>query len=293
MRSLKPLGFQINLLLTIKIIKLVFLQPPMVEERITLGDVDEDRFDRARRIDWLDMNSIAKAKVLMVGAGAIGNEVGKNLVLSGFKDITIVDMDSIVHSNLARCLFFSDNDAIEGKFKSTIVANGMSAIDTSVKIKPIIGTIQEQGEEFIRQFDIVMGCLDNVLARLHVNSQCCFHEVPYIDGAMDGFNGKVQVIVPNAGPCLECGMNDSHAKIVEQRFSCTGNDISLFLPKIGAEITTTSIVGAMMVREALKLASGKPEFCISNVVYYSGQRNSIDELEIPIRENCPNHNLER
>ncbi|MCK5024634.1 MAG: ThiF family adenylyltransferase [Thermoplasmata archaeon] len=265
----------------------------MVEECIAPGDVDEDKFDRARRIDWLDIDAIARVRVLMVGAGAIGNEVGKNLILSGFKDMTVVDMDRVVHSNLARCLFFSDADAVDRRFKAKIVADSMSALGTDLKVKPIIGTIQEQGEKFIKKFDIVFGCLDNVLARLHVNSQCCFHGVPYIDGAMDGFNGKVQVILPIQGPCLECGMNDSHAKIVEQRFSCTGNDISLFLPKIGAEITTTSIVGAMMVREALKLASGKSEFCINNVIYYSGQRNSLDELDISIQKDCPNHKFER
>ncbi len=261
----------------------------MVEECIAPDAVDEDKFDRARRIGWLDIDSISKSKVLMVGAGAIGNEVGKNLVLSGFKDITVVDMDRIVHSNLARCLFFSDNDAVEGKLKAKIVAAGMNALDNGVVAKPVIGTIQEQDEGFIRQFDIVLGCLDNVLARLHVNSQCCFHGVPYIDGAMDGFNGKVQVIVPSAGPCLECGMNDTHAKIIEQRFSCTGNDISLFLPKIGAEITTTCIVGAMMVREAMKLASGKQEWVIKNVAYYNGANNSLDILEISNNPECPNH----
>ena len=253
------------------------------------GHADEDKFDRARRIGWLDIDAIAKVRVLMVGAGAIGNEVGKNLILSGFKDITVVDMDKVVYSNLARCLFFSDSDAVDGGYKAKIVADGMSALDSGVKVTPIIGTIQEQGDEFIKQFDIVFGCLDNVLARLHVNSQCCFHGVSYIDGAMDGFNGKVQVILPDTGPCLECGMNNTHAKIIEERFSCTGNDISLFLPKIGAEITTTSIIGSMMVREALKLVSGKPEFCINNVMYYNGQRNSMDELEISIRKECPNH----
>ena len=261
----------------------------MVEECIAPGEVDTDRFDRARRINWLDMDSISKARVLMVGAGAIGNEVGKNLILSGFKDITVVDMDRIVHSNLARCLFFSDNDAVEGRLKAEIVAAGMAALDPGAKVKPLAGTIQEQGDDFIQEFDIVLGCLDNILARLHVNSQCCFHGVPYIDGAMDGFNGKVQVILPGQGPCLECGMNDSHAKIVEQRFSCTGNDISLFLPKIGAEITTTSIIGAIMVREGIKLASGKHESCIKNVVYYNGLRNTQNELEILVREDCPNH----
>lgn len=265
----------------------------MAEECIAPGEIDSDRFDRARRINWLDMNSISRARVLMVGAGAIGNEVGKNLVLSGFRNITVVDMDRVVHSNLARCLFFSDVDAVEGRLKAKLVARGMMALDPTINVKSIVGTIQEQGDDFISQFDIVLGCLDNVLARLHVNSQCCFHGVPYVDGAMDGFNGKVQVILPGHGPCLECGMNDSHAKIVEQRFSCTGNDISLFLPKIGAEITTTSIVGAIMVREALKLNSGKPDSCIQNVIYYNGLKNTMDELEIDIREDCPNHDFEK
>ena len=261
----------------------------MVEECIAPGDVDEDRFDRARRISWLDIDSIAKARVLMVGAGAIGNEVGKNLVLSGFRDITVVDMDRVVSSNLARCLFFSNDDVVEGKFKAELVANGMAALDSDVKVKSIVGTIQEQGEDFIAQFDIVLGCLDNILARLHVNSQCCFHGIPYIDGAMDGFNGKVQVILPGKGPCLECGMNDSHAKIVEQRFSCTGNDISLFLPKIGAEITTTSIIGAIMVREAVKLISRKNQWIIENVAYYNGMNNSLEIFQIQKNPNCLNH----
>jgi len=261
----------------------------MVEEHIAIGEVDADRFERARRIDWLDMNSISKTRVLMVGAGAIGNEVGKNLVLSGFRDITVVDMDRVVRSNLARCLFFSETDAVEGHLKAKIVSEGMARFDSCADIRPVIGTIQEQGDGFIRHFDVVLGCLDNVLARLHVNSQCCFHGVPYIDGAMDGFNGKVQVVLPGNGPCLECGMNYSHAKIVEQRFSCTGNDVSLFLPKIGAEITTTSIVGAIMVREALKLASGKQELAVKNVVYYGGESNRIDIFEIQKDPKCQNH----
>ncbi|MCK5310027.1 MAG: ThiF family adenylyltransferase, partial [Thermoplasmata archaeon] len=103
------------------------------------------------------------------------------------------------------------------------------------------------------------------------------------------FNGKVQVILPGKGPCLECGMNDSHAKIVEQRFSCTGNDISLFLPKIGAEITTTSIIGAIMVREAVKLISRKNQWIVENVAYYNGMNNSLEIFQIQKNPNCLNH----
>jgi molybdopterin/thiamine biosynthesis adenylyltransferase len=261
----------------------------MAEERVVLGEQDKDRFDRAKRMGWLDVDAISRARVLMVGAGAIGNEAAKNLVLSGFRKVTVVDMDRVVDSNLARCLFFSETDATSRGLKADIVANGMMRLEHNVKATAIIGKIQEQGDGFVRDFDVALGCLDNVLARLYLNAQCYYNRIPYIDGAMDGLRGKVQVVIPPETPCLECGMNRSHGRIVEQRFSCTGNDVSLFLPKIGAEITTTSIIGAMQVREAVKLFSGKSDECIKNVVYYDGMKNSLEVLEIDKNPDCPNH----
>jgi molybdopterin/thiamine biosynthesis adenylyltransferase len=82
----------------------------------------EDRFERSKRIKWLDMDAIQSSKVLIVGAGAIGNEVAKNLVLSGFRNITILDMDYIERSNLNRCIFFSELDANQKRLKAEVVA---------------------------------------------------------------------------------------------------------------------------------------------------------------------------
>ena len=68
-------------------------------DTVSAGFEDKDRYDRQRRIAWMDMDSISSANVLVAGAGALGNEVVKNLVLSGFRRITVVDMDDIVISN--------------------------------------------------------------------------------------------------------------------------------------------------------------------------------------------------
>ncbi|MCK4266806.1 MAG: ThiF family adenylyltransferase, partial [Thermoplasmata archaeon] len=125
----------------------------MVREFLKPGDVDEDRFERAKRIDWLDFDSIVKAKILMVGAGAIGNETGKDLVLSGFRDITVVDMDHIVSSNLARCLFFSDRDAEGKEMKARVVAEGMMVLGDDITVRPITSKVQELGEDFVSKFD--------------------------------------------------------------------------------------------------------------------------------------------
>ncbi|MEY3736775.1 MAG: hypothetical protein RLZZ251_491, partial [Actinomycetota bacterium] len=69
-------------------------------------DLEEDRYARQTLIKWWDQKALLKSHVLVVGAGALGNEIVKNLALVGVGNISIVDMDHIENSNLARCIFF-------------------------------------------------------------------------------------------------------------------------------------------------------------------------------------------
>jgi molybdopterin/thiamine biosynthesis adenylyltransferase len=248
-------------------------------------EYDRDRFDRMKRIEWLDMDRIRGSKCLVVGAGALGNEVVKCMLLAGFGDITLVDMDEVAVSNLSRCVFFRDGDA--GRKKAEVVAERAAELYPGSKITPVASRVQEL-EDW--DFDIVMGCLDNISARLHVNSHARYHKVPYVDGATDGFRGKVQVVL-ESGPCLECGMNGSHMKLIDERFSCTGGGM-IFIPKIAAEITTTSVIAAVQVREAMKLLSGKRELIIMNVMYYDGLSGAMQSFEVPEDSNCTNRNTE-
>jgi ThiF family len=62
---------------------------------------DDDRYSRLRLISWWRQERLAAAKVLVVGAGALGNEVLKNLALLGVGTIHLIDLDEIEPSNLA------------------------------------------------------------------------------------------------------------------------------------------------------------------------------------------------
>ncbi|MCL1979384.1 MAG: ThiF family adenylyltransferase [Methanomassiliicoccaceae archaeon] len=245
-------------------------------------EYDSDRFDRMRRIDWLDVDTMQKAKCLIVGAGALGNEVVKCMLLAGFRDITLVDMDEVVTSNLSRCVFFREGDG--GRNKAEAVAERARELYPGSEIKTVVSRIQEL-EDW--DYGIVLGCLDNISARLHVNSHARYHRIPYIDGATDGFRGKVQVVL-GSGPCLECGMNSSHMRLIDERFSCTGEG-TIFVPKLASEITTTSVIAAIQVREAMKILSGRSDLCIKNVMYYDGQSGTTTHLEVPEDSSCPNH----
>jgi molybdopterin/thiamine biosynthesis adenylyltransferase len=262
----------------------------MCVDAIRAGYQDADRFDRSKRLGWFDPDAISKARVLVVGAGAIGNETAKNLVLAGFKRFTLIDMDHVVMSNLNRCLFFSELDASERRMKVDIVADGMRRLDRSAEVETHSKPVEQMPESFIPPHDVVLGCLDNLAARLHVNSRAYAAGIPYIDAGTDGFVGKVMDVLPPTGACIECGANRSHAKVVQQRFSCTGSDVTFFSPKLAAEITTTSVVSAIQVREAMKVVCGRRDLALSNVAYYDGSRNVFEELEVSVSPGCPNHN---
>lgn len=252
-------------------------------------EFDEDRLERSRRISWLDLNRIAETKCLVVGAGALGNEVVKNLILSGFRRVELVDMDHVVRSNLNRCVFFREGDAERNLLKSEIVASRAAELDPSSSIVPSVARVETYDVHRFRSFDLVLGCLDNIAARLHVNSHAYIAGRPYIDGGTNGFRGKVQVVMPPDTPCLQCAMNRTHYRAMEMRFSCTGADVNYYHPRMPAEITTTSVVAAIQVREAVKLVSGRSDKCIHNVMFYDGLNGTSEELEVDVDPDCPMH----
>ena len=261
----------------------LYQKDTITEKMITTDFVDRDRFDRMRRIEWVDVDSIQKKRCLVVGAGALGNEVVKDLVLAGFRRMTLVDMDFIVTSNLSRCLFFRDED-VRKVMKADIVAERASELDPDVRIEPVVADIKDMDDW---NYDIVLGCLDNISARMHLNAHAYYHRIPYIDGAMDGMNGRVMTILPG-GPCLQCIMNRTHVEQMERRFTCTGNGTA-FVPKTASDITTTAVIAAMQVREAMKVASRRSDLCVRGVTYYDGTEGTMETLDVSVDPQCMNH----
>ena len=260
-----------------------------MNEPLRADHLEKDRLERSRRVGWLDIEAVRSAKALVVGAGALGNEVVKDLVLSGIGEITLIDMDHVARTNLNRCLFFRDGDAERRASKVEALASRAQELDPGVRIRTFMERIEELEEAEYHRHGLAFGCLDNVAARLHLNSHAYHHGLPLIDGGTLGTLGKVQVVLPPSTPCLQCAMNRTHFKVLERRFSCTGGDTNFYEPKLAAEITTTSVIGAIQVREGLKLLSGQGDRCLNHVLYYNGLSNDIQEVEVEKDPECPLH----
>uniref|UniRef100_A0A182YN70 THIF-type NAD/FAD binding fold domain-containing protein n=1 Tax=Anopheles stephensi TaxID=30069 RepID=A0A182YN70_ANOST len=115
---------------------------------------------------------IKESKVLVVGAGGIGCEILKNLVLTGFQDIEIIDLDTIDVSNLNRQFLFHKEHV--GKSKANVARESALTFNPNASIKAYHDSIttNNYGVNFFQRFSIVLNALDNRAARSHVNRLC-------------------------------------------------------------------------------------------------------------------------
>ena len=153
---------------------------------------------------------ISSKKVFVVGSGAIGCEILKNLAAmeAGTNQIKggsliLTDMDTIEKSNLSRQLLFRDSDV--GKFKSIAAQEAINRMNPRVHVDAHTSKVGEnellKGSYFNDKFwsegvDIVLNALDNMEARLFIDSQCVMNNKPLIDAGTLGAKGNVQVVIP-------------------------------------------------------------------------------------------------
>src|SRR5687768_295716 len=97
--------------------------------------ISDDRYSRLRLIAWWDQEKLRRAKILVVGAGALGNEVLKNLALLGIGEVWVVDFDDIEDSNLTRSVLFRARD--RGKNKAVAAADMVRDINPDTRITPL------------------------------------------------------------------------------------------------------------------------------------------------------------
>jgi adenylyltransferase/sulfurtransferase len=260
--------------------------------RISARDVaakeDGDRFDRFKLIGWWDQARLSRARVLVVGAGALGNEIVKNLALLGVGNVLIADMDRIENSNLSRSVLYRERD--NGTLKAAAAANAAKDIYPAIKSRHFNGNVvHDLGLGVFRWADVVIGGLDNREARLAINRNCWKVNRPWIDGAIESIDGSARVFVPD-GPCYECTMSQNDWKLLQMRRSC--NLLSRPEMETGGKTPTTptvsSIIAGVQCQEAVKLLHGM-ETIAGGAFVFNGVTTDSYLTRFQRKEDCYSH----
>lgn len=225
-----------------------------------------------------DQQRVSAARIMVVGCGALGNEVLKNLVLLGVEHIVVVDFDVVEAGNLSRSILFSKSDSDQHRLKVEVVAERLRTINPAVEIVTVCGDIAyDVGLGLLRRQDVVIGCVDSRWARYCINRLCMRAGIPWVDGGIGELEGTSRVFVPGKN-CYACNLGPKGLEELAKRMPCAG--VIRRHEEIGEMPTTSivaSVIGAVQVQEALKLihgdmlAKGEHTSLCGKMFYYDGQ----------------------
>jgi len=165
---------------------------------------DERRADLIRIIGKPVADKLLSSRTFLVGCGALGCEFLKNFALLGVACspeglVTVTDNDRIEVSNLSRQFLFREENV--GQPKSVAAANAARVMNPSFNVNALEMLVAPQTEstfndDFWQKQDFITNALDNVKARLYVDSRCVFYEKPLLESGTLGTKCNVQVVLP-------------------------------------------------------------------------------------------------
>ena len=249
------------------------------------------------QLSWFRQERVATASVMVVGCGALGNEVLKNLVLFGIRRLVLVDFDSVEFSNLTRSVFYRPGDV--GRPKVEVMAERLRAINPDVEVLPVCGDIAyDVGLGMVRRVDVIIGCVDSRWARYIINRLAMRAGKPWVDGGIDGLEGTARVFMPDKN-CYACNLGTEGRQELKHRLSCAN---TIRRNEEARRVATTpvvaSVIGAVEVQEAMKLLhrdeveSGELTSLCGRMFYYDGQHLTTKTVAFEAYDDeCAEHEL--
>jgi molybdopterin/thiamine biosynthesis adenylyltransferase len=230
------------------------------------GSIDDDKFDRQKRIIGWDQSKISNATVMVVGAGATGNELIKNLVLTGVGKLVLVDYDIIQKSNLNRCVLFNMGKFLENQYKVDAVKDACNMLNPETEIITLKEDLNDIDKNYYKKSNVICSCVDNIEARLQSNNYAYYYGIPFIDSGIDEFYGTVQAVYSEVkdAACMQCGVSGMDLDLMWKKYSCTGQEIESdngeTIGKMATIITTTAIIGGIQSQQVIKFLLGLDYF---------------------------------
>jgi sulfur-carrier protein adenylyltransferase/sulfurtransferase len=218
------------------------------------------------------------AKVLLLGAGALGSPSGMYLAAAGVGTVGFVDFDVVDLSNLQRQIIHATDRV--GMLKTDSAQKTINAINPEVKVVAHnVHLNSENVMDIIAGYDVVVNCSDNFPTRYLINDACVFAKKPLVDGAIFQFEGNATVFYPaKGGPCYRCLYPEPPPPGMAP--SCAEAGVLGVLP---------GLIGSIEALEAIKLIIGAGKPLIGTMIYFDtlSDRDYVRLMRIKRDPECP------
>jgi molybdopterin-synthase adenylyltransferase len=219
------------------------------------GQGEADRFARQRLIPGWSQPRLAAATVIVIGVGALGNEVAKNLALAGVGRLVLCDPDVVADSNLSRTVLFSQ--AAVGSPKAVAAASALRVLAPELAVSPrLADLVGGVGLGELADADLVVGCVDTIRARVQLLGRCALVGAPLLDGGTSPGGGELRIRLSPDEPCFGCTLSAHQRSVSDLPWSCA-EPVPGEQPQASA-IATTALTAGWMTTVALGLLFGKP-----------------------------------
>ena len=245
---------------------------------------DADRFARQRIIPGWDQPKLAAATVVILGVGALGNEVAKNLALAGVGRLVLCDPDMVSMSNLSRTVLFGPGDP--GAPKAVTAAAALRRLAPGLVTEPrVADLVSGVGLGELADADLVIGCVDTIRARVQLLGRCALTGAPLLDGGTSPSGAELRLRVSPHEPCFGCTLTPHQRSASDLPWSCA-EPLPGELPQAAA-IATTAVAAGWLCAAGLGLLFGQvPSWRLLSLDVSAGRVVPVTATRDP---GCPLH----
>ncbi|MGC1305382.1 MAG: molybdopterin-synthase adenylyltransferase MoeB [Caulobacteraceae bacterium] len=233
---------------------------------MAFSDEEVERYARhlvLREIGGPGQQKLKAARVLLVGAGALGSAAAPMLAAAGVGVLGLADMDVVSLSNLQRQVLYTVADL--GRPKVEAAAEHLNAINPEVRIQThALAVTTENAGALVDGYDLVLDGTDDFATRFAVNAACVAQGRMLVSGAIERWTGQVGVFAAGVTrgqpaserqPCYRC----LTPEIPPDAETCA---------RVGVIGALAGVIGSMMALEAVKLIAGAGEPLTGRVLIY-------------------------
>ena len=256
---------------------------PLVRPTLPPDEVDFlERYSRHLRLPQVGIDGqqrLARARVLLIGAGGLGSPAAFYLAAAGVGHLRMADDDVVDRSNLQRQILHTEDSV--GVAKVVSAAQRIAALNPRVQVDAIQTRVTASNvEALLQDVDVVVDGADNFAARYLLNDACVKLGKPLVYGAVQQF--EVQLSVFDAGrhrgqlPCYRCLFPEPPPP--EFAPSCAEAGVLGVLP---------GVIGLLQATEAIKLLLGLGDSLAGRLLSFDALAMRFREIRLPPDPQCP------